>query len=626
MKRRVPVRQIQQQRLAAQRARARERRVVRWLKWSALLVLFAGIVAAVTYGVFFAPYTALRNMLPVPKRLISVVLVVNEAERTVPDQGTLVVHPTDVVKVSDVRTDGRFNWGLRLHSDQFSANQLLEGRQKIKEFWPHFEYEKPLKVGVEVMAGSRSIGRFHMVVQLRARDWVNKAQEAGSPEKKVEYYERAASLEPENALIMTSLAQLYGEQGRWAEAAATYEKVAASSKTVPMLQKLVEACQKADQIDKALEVYLDLMQVSGADKEPFYGFISYLNAKRPPAEAAAFLAAHLDAFPQSYRPEVQAYLGSLYGQQEQWRLAIQAYKRAITGGVNNPVVNLNLGEAYSRIGRYQQAEDNLLAYLKEKPGDVDAKLRLAAVYRKRKKSKEAIRTLKEVVKEHPRLLKAHLALVDIYEGLHMDKQAAGAYEEIAELAPENKVVHYNLGVLYFEMKDYDQAARAFSKVIKLDSREIDAREYLLETHRRRKKPRQAVTVLEELIRLRPNHWAYYPQAFEFYDELKAYERMTRTLVQAVNKVPDRPELRSLLGIAYEKRDMLEEAVQQFQQARKLAPKNKGYLNHLAVLYERIGKEEEALTTYGEVLALDPDDAEAEENYLRLKLRQIARER
>jgi hypothetical protein len=100
-------------------------------------------------------------MLPVPNKLINVVFIVNGVSHTVPAEGTLVVHPEDVVSIDDIHTDGKFNWGLRLTSEQFSANDLLEGRRDIKEFWPDFENEDPLKVVVDVMAGSQSIGRFN---------------------------------------------------------------------------------------------------------------------------------------------------------------------------------------------------------------------------------------------------------------------------------------------------------------------------------------------------------------------------------------------------------------------------------------------------------------------------------
>ncbi|MGD8776083.1 MAG: tetratricopeptide repeat protein [Syntrophobacterales bacterium] len=621
-RRRIPLRRLEQERLAAQQARERRRRFSRKLKWSVLLLLLAVIIAGVTYGVFFKRYTALQNMLPMPRQLISVVIIVNEVAHTIPADGTLVVHPADMVKVDDVHTDGRFNWGLRLRSEQFSANELLEGRREIKEFWPNFEYEEPLKAVVEVLVGSQSIGRFHMVVRLRARDWVEKAEEATKIDQKVRYYERAARLASNNDLILNNLAQLYAEQGQWAKAAATYEKVAASSSTVPVLNKLVEAYQKANNTNKALAAYLKLIRVSGSNKEPFYSFIKYLSDKKSPKQASSFLSSNLKSLPKSYLPEVHAYLGTLYGQQGEWQQAISSYKRAMAGGMDDPLIHLNLGEAYSRVGNYRQAEKSLQAYLKAKPKDVDARLRLAAVYRKRKKNNDAIKTLKGIIKDNPKSLKAHLALVDIYEKLNKDKEAAAVYEAIAKLTPDNKVVHYNQGVLYFEMKQYDRAAKSFSKVVQLDKKDIDAREYLVEVYRKSKKPKEALAVLNDLIKLKPAHWEYYRKAFALYDELGAYQEMTKSFARAVGKAPEQPELRYYLGMAYEKRGLLVEAIRQFEEASKLESKNKDYLMHLAGLYEQIGKKSEALTAYQKVLNLDPENPEAQESYLRLKMEEI----
>ena len=624
-RKRIPLRRLEQERLAALQARERRRTISRKLKWSVLFLFLAAAIAGVIYVVIFAPYTALRDMLPTPNKLISVDFIVNGVLHTVPAEGTLVVNPADVVEVDDIHTDGRFNWGLRLSSGEFPANELLEGRREIRKFWPDFAQEEPLKVVVEVISGSRPIGRFNMVVRLRARDWIVKAQQATNPEDKVRYYERAARLASHNALVLTNLAQLYAEGDEWAKAASTYEKVAATSKTAPILQKLVEAYQKAGKTDKALASYIRLIEVSGNDKVAFYGFISYLNAKKNPEQAASFLTTHLNDFPKSYEPEVYAYLGTLYGQQGEWRKAIEFYKRAMAGGVDNPLIRLNVGEAYSRVGNYRQAELSILAYLKEKPKDIDARLRLATVYQKREKDQEAITTLKEVIKDNPRSLKAYLALVDIYEKLKMDKEAADTYEAIAKLAPDNKVVHYNKGVLYYEMKQYDQAAKAFAQVLKLDDKDIDAREYLVEVYRQEKKPRQALSVLEKLIQLRPSYWPYYAKAFELYDQLEAYEEMTKTLASAVGKLPEQPELRYFLAISYVKRNLLVEAIHQFEALVKLAPKNTTYLMQLAGLYEQIGKTDKALGTYKRVLEVDPENPEAQDSYLRLKMRQIGQQ-
>jgi Flp pilus assembly protein TadD len=98
--------------------------------------------------------------------------------------------------------------------------------------------------------------------------------------------------------------------------------------------------------------------------------------------------------------------------------------------------------------------------------------------------------------------------------------------------------------------------------------------------------------------------------------------MTKTLARAVGKLPEQPELRYFLALSYEKRNLLVEAIHQFEALVKLAPKNTSYLMHLAGLYEQIGKTEKALWTYNRVLEVDPENPEAQDSYLRLKMREI----
>jgi tetratricopeptide (TPR) repeat protein len=615
-------RRMERERLAKERARKLRSRILRRLMKAGLFVALTAVVAWVTYAFLLDPDFPVRNLVGTPRRLISASILVNGVPTTVPLGGSLSLNPADVVKVQHLRTEKRFAWGLSLRSEQFPAERLLEARRTIGDFWPDHDYAEPLKVSVEVMGGANPIGRFYFELRLGDHDWVKRAQAASTIGTKIEYLERAARLGPENALILIDLGKLYGENGEWPKAAATYEKVAASSRTREVVEKLVEAQEKAGNVDKALDAYLKLMDVSGSDKEPFNRFVSYLASKKGPDGAAAYLADKVTSLPASLQPDAHAYLGTLLGEQGRWKEAIEAYRRALAGGVTDPLIDLNLGEAYSRVGDYESAEESLLAYVKKKPQDEDGKLRLAEIYRERKKYAEAIQLLKDMSETNRQDLKVLLALASVYDKAKMTKEAAAAYEEITALAPENGAAQYNKGVFYFEMKQYDRAAKGFSEAARIDSKDIEAREYLLRIYQEKKNPREALGVLQQLIGLRPTHWDYYGRAFALYDQLKSYKEMTRTFAAAVERAPERDDLRSFLGVAYEKRGLLSEAIRQFEAAARLSPKNKAYLNHVASLYERKGKPDAALKAYKKVLEIDPNDPKAQENYLRLKVMRL----
>jgi tetratricopeptide (TPR) repeat protein len=617
------LRQVEREKAAAQQARERRAKMARALRFVLPLGALAAAAAVLLFsGPLVSKWEALWSLLPAPKRLVAVVVTVNGRPETIPADGSLVLNPADVVAIDDIKTDGRFSWGLSLQSAQFPAKELLETRHKIGEFWPQYDYSEPMKADVDVWAGPKPIGRFSLVVRLGEKDWLDRAEAAPDVNTRIRYLEKAARLSPQNTEILVNLAKAYGERGQWAKAAATYERAAVVTTTPDLLKKVVEAHQNAGEVDATLNAYLKLIKANESDKEAFYGFVSYLNAKKEAHKAEAYLTGKIDSLPKSYQPEAYAYLGTLHGQQKEWKQAIDAYRQAVAGGYRNPVIDLNLGEAYTRVGNYEAAEQSLQAYLKKTPDDLDGKLRLADVFAERKRYKDAVRVLQEAVKANPTDVKAQLALVNMYEKAKMDKEAAAAYERLATLAPNNKVVYYNQGVLYFEQKQYDRAAKAFAQVVRLDGKDTDARDYLFRIYQEQKKPKQAVAVLAELIELQPNRVENYPRAFEIYDHLKAYDGMTKTFSRAVERAPNQPEPRFYLGLAYEKRGLLVEALRQYEAASRLAPKNKDYINRIGLVYERMGKADAALKAYQRVLDIDPNDAKAEESYLRLKLQRL----
>ena len=615
-------RRIERERLAKDEARERRRRTLRYLKYGGLFLVLVAAVAAVTYGLYFLPGFSVANLPLGPKRLISAVIIVNGVPHTVLADGVLSLKPEDTVRVAGFRTDSRFAWGLSLEAEQFPAAQLLEKERKIGDFWPGYDFVQPLEISVAVTAGSRSIGRFRLKIGFGEHEWAERARAAGDVNAKIEDLERAARLAPQNPLILINLGQLYGEKGEWAKAAAAYEKAAVSSGTREILDKLVEAYEKAGNADRALDGYLKLIEVSSPDKEPLSRFLSYLSREKGAGAAAAYLSEKLNSFPAAIRPDVHAYRGSLLEQEGRWKEAAAAYERALAAGDGDPAIYLSLGRAYSRGGDYEGAERSLVTYLKQKPEDGDAKLLLAKVYEDRRSYDEAIRLLQELVKANPRDVKELFALADVYERAKRSEDAAAVYERINALAPENKDAYRKRGVLCFTSKRYDCAAEAFSQAAKIDSKDIDSREYLFRIYQDQKNFGQALAVLEELIELRPSHWDYYPQAFALYDRLKDYAKMTNTFARAVERAQDRGDLRFYLGVSYEKRGLLVQAREQLEAAARLSPQNKDYLNHLAAVHERLGEVDAALAAYRKILEVDPNDSRAQTHYLRLKLMRI----
>ena len=72
------------------------------------------------------------------------------------------------------------------------------------------------------------------------------------------------------------------------------------------------------------------------------------------------------------------------------------------------------------------------------------------------------------------------------------------------------------------------------------------------------------------------------------------------------------------GIEVAKQGLWQEAAYRFRRATELDPSYAEAFNNLAIAYEQSGELDEARRMYERAVALDPDDAFIEDNYLRFR--------
>ena len=82
------------------------------------------------------------------------------------------------------------------------------------------------------------------------------------------------------------------------------------------------------------------------------------------------------------------------------------------------------------------------------------------------------------------------------------------------------------------------------------------------------------------------------------------------------------ELRQYLILAYLKTGDQDRAISEIREVLKIQPNNVKLLLQLARLYENQGRFEEALSIYSKVINLSPGHEEAEDAYLRLRLKTL----
>jgi lipopolysaccharide biosynthesis regulator YciM len=127
-----------------------------------------------------------------------------------------------------------------------------------------------------------------------------------------------------------------------------------------------------------------------------------------------------------------------------------------------------------------RAEKQILAYLKKKPDDPNAYLKLAEVYQKGGKVKKAIETLERARDLKKDKLEILFMEAQIYKTVKDYDGATRTFKEIVALNPENREAMKELRDIYTEGKAWEEALKLQRKIIKKSTKdEIDQEKKLL---------------------------------------------------------------------------------------------------------------------------------------------------
>ena len=136
--------------------------------------------------------------------------------------------------------------------------------------------------------------------------------------------------------------------------------------------------------------------------------------------------------------------------------AIQAYEKYLARRPDSVLALSNLGAAYARVGRYQDAIVQYRHALKLQPGYPSAELNLALAYYKTGQTETAAGMLEKVHRAAPEELQPVLLLADCRLGMGQNKKVIELLTPFAERRPDDLAIAYLLGTAL--VRD-DQPAR-----------------------------------------------------------------------------------------------------------------------------------------------------------------------
>jgi len=279
-------------------------------------------------------------------------------------------------------------------------------------------------------------------------------------------------------------------------------------------------------------------------------------------------------------------------------------------------------------GKFDEAINALQALLRMIPGHAQAMNDLGALFfaqGKLHEAREYLTNARDIDPSNVVTLK-NLAELATHEE-HLD-EAAFCYQEILDVDPEDLEALVAVGMIAMAIKRFDNAEVFFARALEVDPENIEARKGLEEIRANpvvdinvleekakslaaENKIKEATEVFRQITEHQPQSSDAHFNLGLCYCKLQQRSQAIDALVKAVELDPQNPTTAKTLAHLLVEEEMYEEGIRLLASILRYAPEDVETVLSLAQLYDQAGRGNDAGVFYERVLALDPENAEAQ---------------
>jgi tetratricopeptide (TPR) repeat protein len=364
--------------------------------------------------------------------------------------------------------------------------------------------------------------------------------------------------------------------------------------------------QRTNQIDKAIAAYSDI--VKRADTSP-NGLIARdrlaaiaLMQKRE-ADAHKLVDEVLKANPRDndalqMRGELSLAHGDSTGAIADLRAVLRDQPRSVSA-------NGLLARALFEHGDVGLAEEPLRTAVAIAPNDVQVQLMLSQVLLRLQRPEQAVTVLEEAVRRVPDADPLREALIRAYVVKRDLPAAAKAADEFQAAKPNSAAAYFLAGLVARADNRLDDAQKLFEKALSIEPHAFDVVSELARLDMQRGRGAQAVARIQALVAADPKNPVWQNLLGEIYLQQNNFAAAQTTFAQVVQLQPTWWAPYRLLAMAKLGTGDVDGAIQQYQAALKVAPKEPALLSELGQLYQRQGRVDDALALYDRWVQQDP---------------------
>ena len=275
---------------------------------------------------------------------------------------------------------------------------------------------------------------------------------------------------------------------------------------------------------------------------------------------------------------------------------------------------LERGATALRAGDLTAAERFCSEVLERVPGDAAALNILGAIAFSRRNYREAERLFSLAASTSPDNTGALFNLGKVYEVQHRLDDAAATYAKILSLQPNNSQTRLRLGIVHYQQGAIDEAIAAFERLLEEDPADETAALSLGVAYNAIARYEDSVRVLRGLLARNPQQVEAHDGLADSLYELHRLDEAAQTCRSALGIDPDDIRAMVLLGQVECDRGEYVSAERRFRAAAAKEPERYEPPMNLGVLFQRLGRIDEALQEGKRAVDLAPTEPLAHLNY------------
>ncbi|MGD0885183.1 MAG: tetratricopeptide repeat protein [Thermodesulfovibrionales bacterium] len=296
-----------------------------------------------------------------------------------------------------------------------------------------------------------------------------------------------------------------------------------------------------------------------------------------------------------------------------WRDNLTLFTDTVRKSPDAAIPHDNLGDAYLKQNRPDEAVREFLTVLKLKPDNAEAHDNLGAAYLKQNRPDEAVREFVTALKLRPDDAHAHYNFGIAYLKQNRLDEAIHEFVAALKLRPDDALVYDNLGAAYLKQNRLDEAEHEFITALKLKPDDAEAHNNLGAAYLKQSRLDEAEHEFVTALKLKPDDALVHNNLGYAYLDQSRLDEAEHEFLIALKLKPDLAKVHNNLGTVYLKQNRLDEAVDEFSTALKLEPDLTRAHNNLGNAYLKQNRLDEAVDEFSTALKLKPDDTETRHN-------------